>query len=215
MDFSISGIRVGRIGAAVVLALALLAAGFVPGAEANRSGGVVSPVPAPVTNPNQALKAVVGYARLELGKRVAERRSDNVPRYRNGRGRIAPYSIRDQWCVAFATYAWGRAGFRDYLGTRLRRRSFDSTEVAIQVADLAAWARATRRWSRIARPGYLVVYGTKHIGVVERVDSTGRAVLSIEGNKRDAVRRVRTIDMIKDVTGYISPIPQRLPIDPL
>jgi hypothetical protein len=60
-------------------------------------------------------------------------------------------------------------------------------------------------WSYRARPGYLVLYGTQHIGIVERINRDGRAVGSIEGNKGDRVSRVR-IDMSR-VTGYISPLP--------
>ena len=164
------------------------------------TGPVVDPIPT-----EGSIKRVVPLARKELRKRVSERNGNNVPRYRNGKGRIAPYSIRDQWCVAFSTWIWGRAGFDSYLGTRYLRQSYDRSLVAIQVTDLSRWARRNGYWSYRARPGYLVAYGGSHIGIVIKADRRGRAVRSIEGNKGDRVRRV-IVDM-EDVTGYISPVP--------
>lgn len=148
---------------------------------------------------------IVKLARSELAKRVAERRGDNVPRYRNGKGRIAPYSIGDQWCVAFTTWVWQRSGFEDYLGTRYLRRSRDRSIVAIQVRDMTRWARRNGYFSFRAMPGFAVVYGGSHMGIVRKVDRQGRAVLSIEGNKSNRVRPVRV--PMDEVTGYISPFP--------
>lgn len=159
------------------------------------------PEPTPV--PLAKRSAILSTVRTELGRDVRERRSDNVPRYHHGRGAIAPYSIGDQWCVAFGTWSWSKAGFTDYLGARFLRRSFGGRTVAIQVRDLSKWAKRTRHWTLRATPGDLVAYGEGHIGVVIQADRTGRAVRSIEGNKNDGVRIV-AIDM-SEVSGYISP----------
>lgn len=148
-------------------------------------------------------RAVVKMARAELDKRVAERRANNVPRYRNGRGRVAPYSIRDQWCVAFTTWVWKQNGFDAYLGADYLRRSRDGTTVAIQVRDMTRWARRNGYFSYRAKPGFAVVYGKRHMGIVRRVNREGRAVVSIEGNKRNRVSRVKV--PMDEVTGYISP----------
>jgi hypothetical protein len=148
-------------------------------------------------------RPIVKLARVELDKRVAERRGNNVPRYRNGKGRVAPYSIKDAWCVAFTTWIWNRAGFDDYLGTRYLRRSRDRTTVAVQVTDMTRWAMKSGYFSYRARPGFAVVYGGRHMGIVRKVDRDGRAVLSIEGNKSNRVRSVRV--PMDEVTGYISP----------
>ncbi len=150
-------------------------------------------------------RPIVKLAKSELSKRVAERRGDNVPRYRNGKGRVAPYSIGDQWCVAFTTWVWKETGFDGYLGTKYLRRSRDRSTVAIQVADMTRWARRNGHFSFRAMPGFAVVYGGRHMGIVRRVDRDGRAVLSIEGNKSDRVRWVKV--PMDEVTGYISPFP--------
>jgi len=159
-------------------------------------------IPPPEFKPPD-ISGIVKLAKSQLSMRVSENRSNNVPRYRNGKGRVAPFSIGDQWCAAFATWVWDRSGFDDYLGTRYLRRSHDGTSVAIQVTDLTQWAVRSGHFSYAAMPGFLVVYGPRHIGIVSEVDRKGRAVLSIEGNKTDRVRTVR-VEM-EDVTGYISP----------
>lgn len=180
---------------AIVLAMALCA---VPKASAEF---VITPVTPPV--PTGSTKGIVALAKRELNRKVVERKSNNIPRYKKGKGRIAPYSIGDAWCVAFATWVWGQNGFTDYLGTKFLRTSYDKSLVAIQVTDLTRWAKKYGHYSTRAKPGYLVAYSGTHIGIVTNADRTGRAVKSIEGNKSDAVTRV-TISM-PDVTGYISP----------
>ena len=146
---------------------------------------------------------ILKTARAELARNVRECKSDNIPRYDFGKGAVAPYSIRDQWCVAFGSWTWDQAGYDDYMGTRLLRTAFGGRIVAIQVTDLAKWAKNTGHWTLRATPGDMVAYGGAHVGVVTDVDRRGRAVKSIEGNKSDAVRTV-VIDMSR-VTGYISP----------
>lgn len=169
---------------------------------ANRTGGGIT-LPGPSTSPNIA--KILPLARQELAKKVVERRGNNIPRYRNGKGRVAPYSIGDQWCAAFSTWIWNKTGFRAYLGTKILWPSFDGTMVGVQVRDLTTWATKNGYFSYRAKPGYLVAYGSTHIGIVEKVDRTsGQAVNSIEGNIGDRVSRV-TVPMDR-VTGYISPV---------
>ena len=133
-------------------------------------------MPAPEFKPPD-ISGVVKLAQAQFTRRVSENRSNNVPRFRNGRGRVAPYSIGDQWCAAFATWVWNRNGFDDYKGAKYLRRSRDGTEVAIQVRDLTQWAVQNRYFSYAAMPGFLVVYGPRHIGIVRNVNRKGRAVL--------------------------------------
>lgn len=159
-------------------------------------------MPPPTFTPPD-ISGIVKTAKSQLAKQVSENRSNNIPRYRNGKGRIAPFSISDQWCAAFATWVWKRNGFDAYEGVQYLRPSRDGTMVAIQVRDLTQWAVRNGHFSYAAMPGFLVVYGPRHIGIVSSVDRKGRAVLSIEGNKND---RVRTVEIeMEDVTGYISP----------
>jgi hypothetical protein len=198
--------RIRRHTVGFAISVALVALLSIPGVAS--AGGIgVDPDPSTDPEPTPAplgkRSTILATVRTELGRDVRERHSDNVPRYHFGRGAIAPYSISDQWCVAFGTWSWSKAGFTDYLGASFLRRSFGGRTVAIQVRDLSKWAKRTRHWTLRATPGDLVAYGEGHVGVVIQADRTGRAVKSIEGNKNDGVRLV-VIDM-SEVTGYISP----------
>lgn len=157
--------------------------------------------PTPVAKPH--FKRILPIARKELRANVVEKRGNNVPRYHGGKGRVAPYSIKAFWCVAFSTWVWSRAGVTSYLGTDLLWPSHDGTSVAIQVKDMTRWAKRTGHWSYRSRPGYLIAYGKDHMGIVEEADRKGRAVQSIEGNKSDRVMRVQV--PMESVGGYISP----------
>ena len=169
---------------AVAFVAMVLAALTVPAtATALNSPVTAGPVLDPI-GPEPDISRVVPLARKQFRRRVSENRSDNVPRFRNGKG---------------------RAGFDSYLGTRYLRQSRDRSLVAIQVRDMSRWARQNGHWSYRARPGYLVAYGRSHMGIVIKADRKGRAIRSIEGNKNDRVSKVR-IEM-SDVTGYISPVP--------
>lgn len=164
----------------------------------------VDPDPPPSAGKQSAVrKAIVRVATQELRKRVSERNGNNVPRYRNGKGAIAPYSIRDAWCVAFGTWVWNKAGIEAYLSTRFLRTAFGGDTLAVQVRDLSDWASRNGHWTYRARPGDLIAYGTRHLGVVTGVNRKGRAVWSIEGNQSDRVSRVKI--PMTEVVGYISP----------
>lgn len=178
---------------------------IVPAVAGAQTSGGVAPDDPSLVDVIPKRSAILKTARAELARNVRERKGDNIPRYNFGKGAITPYSIRDQWCVAFGSWTWQQAGYQDYLGTRLLRTSFGGSLLAIQVTDLARWAKRSGHFTYRATPGDLVAYGGAHIGVVTNVDRRGRAVKSIEGNKGDAVRNV-VIDMSR-VTGYVSPTP--------
>lgn len=148
----------------------------------------------------------LGLLAREYRRKVSERSGDNVPRYRSGRGAIAPYSINDAWCAAFVTWALGEVGLDDFQGTSLLRTAHGGDTVAIQVSDLSTWARRNGYWTYRATPGDLVSYeGESHIGMVAEVDRRDRVIHSIEGNKN---HRVRWVDVPMDrISGFISPVP--------
>ena len=161
------------------------------------------PPPEPEPGGKADLSKVVTIARQEVRKNVVERKGNNIPRYHRGKGKVAPYSIKAFWCVAFSTWVWSKAGITSYLGTDLLWPSHDGTTVAVQVRDMSKWAKRTGRWSYRARPGYLIAYGKTHMGIVLKADRQGRAVRSIEGNKSDSVTKVDV--PMELVSGYISP----------
>lgn len=202
---------------ASALAIGFLATALLVGGTA--SATVTIPVdPTPPIDPNAP---TVGLKRTqvrliatgEAERGVAERNSDNVPRYRNGK--VAPYGFQrgsgGPWCAAFATWTWGRAGFEAFRSgpvnrrARLLRTTFSGESVAVQVADLRAWAKRTGRWTVYATPGDLVGYGDRHVGIVMKVDRKKRAILAIEGNLSDRVRWFRI--PMTEVIDYFRPVP--------
>lgn len=202
---------------ASVLATGFLAALLLGGGTA--SATVTIPVdpnpPVDPENPTAGSKRtqVKLIARGEVERGPAERNGDNVPRYRNGK--VAPYGFQrgsgGPWCAAFATWTWGRAGFEAFRSgpvnrrARLLRTTFSDEVVAVQVADLRAWAKRTGRWTVYATPGDLVGYGDRHVGIVMKVDRKKRAIRAIEGNLSDRVRWF-TIPMT-EVIDYFRPVP--------
>jgi hypothetical protein len=148
---------------------------------------------------------VVRHAILEYRKGVRERRGDNIPRYPNNR--VAPYNIGgNEWCVAFATAMWARAGFTAYRGADNLMQSSGGNIVAVQTQSLIRWARLTGRFRSTALPGYAVVYRNGsggHTGLVTKTNSAGVAIKSIEGNYLNAVKVRRPPR--SQIAGYISP----------
>ena len=151
--------------------------------------------------PSNYYAPIVSYARAELRRGVRERGGDNVPRFSNGR--VAPYSIGDQWCVAFATAMWSKAGFRSYQSAPYVWRSQGGYRVAVSTDGMVSWARRNKKLSRTAKPGYMIVYTYGHVGLVASTNSRGQADVTIEGNKGNAVRRLKP-DLSK-VYAYIQP----------
>ena len=207
-----------RQAVAAAFAIALGATLFLTGGTAWATGGVTAPGgPSQPVDPSADSKRqkVKQIARREVARRVVENKGDNVPRYRNGRGKIAPYGFQrgsgGPWCAAFATWTWGRAGFDDFRSgpvarrAQLLRTTFSDEIVAVQVADLRSWAKRTNRWTLYATPGDLVGYGDEHVGIVMKVDRERRAILAIEGNKSNRVRWF-PIPMT-EVIDYFSPTP--------
>ena len=202
-----------------IAALAVGAALFLTGGTASATVTIPAdpgPEPAPVDpSAGAKRKAVKQIARREVKRRVIERNGDNVPRYRNGRGKVAPYGFQrgpgGPWCAAFATWTWGRAGFDAFRSGPLTRRAqllrptFSQEIVAVQVADLRRWAKRTNRHTVYATPGDLVGYGDRHVGIVMQVDREKRAILAIEGNLSNRVRWFRI--PMAEVIDYFRPVP--------
>lgn len=207
---------------AIFIASCLAVVALGTGASGAGASGGLTPPPPPDTTPGTGADrgGILERARLELGRKVRENGGDNVPRYRFGKGRIAPYSIGDQWCASFATWIWGEAGFDSFrYPTRLRNgkmvnvlkksgtlwKAHDGKRVAVQVKALRKWAGLTNRRTFRASPGDLIAYGDQHIGVVIKVDRKNRTIRSIEGNYDHGVR-ARTISM-SDTIDYFTPEP--------
>src|SRR5947209_6127463 len=64
------------------------------------------------------------------------------------------------------------------------------------------WAQRTGRATSQAAPGELIVWGSRHVGIVESVDPDG-TIHTIEGNSSDAVSRQTYGPDGGGATGYV------------
>jgi hypothetical protein len=155
-------------------------AGWVPaaGAGADRGAAIV-----------QAAAAEVGQAEQPPG-------SNDSPRIAAYRAATAGSGV-GPWCAYFASWAARQAGVP--LGEQ--GQGFGA------VSAVWDWAQRTGRAlpaGSTPQPGDLIVWGSRHIGIVESVDPSG-AIHTIEGNSSDAVSRRTYGPDGGGATGYVHP----------
>jgi hypothetical protein len=107
--------------------------------------------------------------------------SNDAPRIAEYRQAVAGAPGPGPWCAYFASWAARQAGTP--LG--------DQGQGFGAVADVWAWGQRTgKALPAGSRPaaGDLIVWGSRHIGIVESVDADG-TIHTIEGNSSDRVSR--------------------------
>jgi hypothetical protein len=143
---------------------------------------------------SSAGQAIVKAAAAEVGVREQPPGSNDGPRIAQYRQATAGSGV-GPWCAYFASWAARQAGAP--LG--------DSGQGFGAVSDVWAWAqrsgKAEPAGSRPS-PGDLIVWGSRHIGIVESVDPNG-AIHTIEGNSSDAVSRRTYGPDGGGATGYV------------
>jgi hypothetical protein len=120
-------------------------------------------------------RRIAAVARAELGVHEIPDGSNDGPRIRVYQAVTGAYHAA--WCASFSQYVLKAAG----IGTIADRSA--------GVFYIASWAHRHTMLHALPKPGSLVIYlkNLGHMGVVERVTSTG--FYSIEGNSSNAVRR--------------------------
>jgi hypothetical protein len=144
---------------------------------ANATGGAAAPASAGGTNAGRAALAI---AEREVGQAEQPPGSNDSARIATYRKATAGAGV-GPWCAYFVSWAARQAGAP--LGEQ--GQGFGA------VADVAAWAQRTGRSLPAGskpRPGDLIVWGSRHIGIVESVDPGG-SIHTIEGNSSDRVSR--------------------------
>jgi CHAP domain len=132
----------------------------------------------------QAAEAEVGQAEQPPG-------SNDSPRIAQYRSATAGAGV-GPWCAYFASWAARQAGMP--LGEQ--GQGFGS------VGAVWDWAQRTGRTSPQAAPGELIVWGSRHVGIVESVDPNG-TIHTIEGNSSDKVSRRTYGPDGGGATGYV------------
>lgn len=147
------------------------------GAAAAPAGAAAPAALAPGAGPGAR---IVAAARGELGQAEQPPGSNNSPRIAEYR-RAVPGGPVGPWCAYFASWAARQAGTP--LGEQ--GQGFASVE------GVWSWAQRTgRALPAGAQPqaGDLIVWGGRHMGIVESVLPDGR-IQTIEGNSSDQVAR--------------------------
>ena len=121
--------------------------------------------------------AMVQAAAAEVGQTEQPPGSNDSPRIAEYRSATAGSGV-GPWCAYFASWAARQAGIP--LGEQ--GQGFGG------VSAVWDWAQRTGRTTSQPAPGELVVWGSRHIGIVESVDPNG-TIHTIEGNSSDAVSR--------------------------
>jgi hypothetical protein len=142
--------------------------------------GVAATAPAAGWSASGGAPAVVQAAEGEVGQTEQPPGSNDSPRIAEYRTAVAGAGV-GPWCAQFVSWCAKQAGTP--LGEA--GQGFQAVEA------VAAWAQRTGRWQpsgSTPQPGDLIVWGGRHIGLVESVDADG-SIHTIEGNSSNAVSK--------------------------
>jgi hypothetical protein len=143
-------------------------------------GATSAATAAPAAGGTSAGRAALAFAQREVGQAEQPPGSNDSPRIGQYRQATAGSGV-GPWCAYFVSWAARQAGAP--LGEHGQGYG--------AVADVAAWGQRTGRSlpaGSTPRPGDLIVWGSRHIGIVESVDASG-SIHTIEGNSSDRVSR--------------------------
>lgn len=146
-------------------------------------------VTVPTTPGERALQA----AQAEIGVREEPPGSNDAPRIAEYRTATAGSAPGIPWCAYFVSWAARQAGTP--IG--------DQGQGYGAVEQIASWASRTGRLlpaGTTPSPGDLILFGGRHVGIVESVAADGR-LTTVEGNHQHAVQRVQRT--IADATGFV------------
>jgi hypothetical protein len=138
-------------------------------------------------------RRALAAAQREIGVREEPPGSNDAPRIAEYRTATAGSAPGVPWCAYFVSWAAARAG----APVGEQGQGYGAVE------QIDAWAQRTGRLvpaGMSPEPGDLILFGGRHIGIVESVSPDGR-LTTVEGNHRDAVERVQR--HVSDATGFV------------
>jgi CHAP domain len=146
------------------------------------SSSLAAPAAAPMLGAGTAGQRALAAAQAEVGVAEQPPGSNDGPRIAEYRTATAGSGV-GPWCAYFTSWAAAQAGAP--LGEV--GQGFGAVEAVY------AWAQRTGRAMPagpgvVPSPGDLIVWGGRHIGIVESVDADG-SIHTIEGNSSNAVSR--------------------------
>ena len=125
---------------------------------------------------------MLGAAQAEVGHAEHPPGSNDGPRLGSYRAAVAGAAPGQPWCAYFVSWAAAQAGAP--LG--------EGGQGYGAVSQVAAWAQRTGRMvppGESPLPGDIILFGDRHIGIVESVMADG-SLVTVEGNSSHAVSRV-------------------------
>jgi hypothetical protein len=159
------------------------------------TGATAPPAAAPAAGGTSAGQAMLDLAGQEVGVAEQPPGSNDSPRIAQYRQATAGSGV-GPWCAYFVSWAARGAGVP--IGDQ--GQGFGS------VSDVWSWAqqsgKAIQPGTRPPQPGDLIVWGGRHIGIVESVDAAG-SIHTIEGNSSDQVSRRTYGPDGGGATGYV------------
>ncbi len=126
--------------------------------------------------------AVLTAAESQIGEGEQPPGSNDGPAIGVYRSAVAGAQAGAPWCAYFASWAAAQAGTP--LG--------DTGQGLGSVSEITSWAASAGRLlpaDATPAPGDLILFGTRHVGVVESVNPDG-SLTTIEGNSHNMVARV-------------------------
>jgi CHAP domain len=136
---------------------------------------------------------VLAWAESQIGQAEQPPGSNDGPAIATYRSAVAGSAPGEPWCAYFASWAASQAGTP--LG--------DSGQGIGWVDGIRDWAQRNGKLlpaGSTPQPGDLILYGGRHVGIVESVNGDG-SLTTVEGNEGDAVRRVHRSP--SEATGYV------------
>ncbi|MEN3278992.1 MAG: hypothetical protein V7607_132 [Solirubrobacteraceae bacterium] len=163
---------------------------------AQHSSALAAPAAAPTLGAGTAGQGALAAAQAEVGVAEQPPGSNDGPRIAEYRTATAGSAV-GPWCAYFTSWCASQAGVP--LGEV--GQGFGSVDA------LYGWAQRTGRATPAGQgvapnPGDLIVWGGRHIGIVESVDPDG-SIHTIEGNSSNAVSRRTYGPDGGGATGYV------------
>jgi hypothetical protein len=144
----------------------------------------------PAASDGSAGQRALAAAQGELGVTEQPPGSNDGPRIAQYRSAVAGAYAGGPWCGYFVSWAAAQAGAP--IGDGGRGEG--------SVAGIVAWAQRTGRLTSQPQAGDLILFGTRHVGIVESVNADG-TLTTIEGNSSDGVHR--RVHNPSEATGFV------------
>ena len=180
-------------GAATPLASLPTSAQLLAGSQVATAAASGASAAAITTGPGAGLRALAA-AETAIGVTESPSGSNDGPGLAIFRSAVQGAEAGQPWCAYFASWAAKQGG--QALG--------DQGQGIGSVEGIAEWAQSTGRLKAAGTtpsPGDLVLFGGRHVGIVEAVNPDG-TLTTVEGNYRNSVQRVRRSPL--EATGYVS-----------